>query len=693
MGVRLALLAAAVLASYARAEDAYVEGEVLVTFKPEVQEPRARAALKDRTLGLTSYFDRISKRRQRVSGLVRNTGRTTAQLLADLKADPAVESVEPNYLRRFSALIPSDPGFSKLWGLRNTGQRVNSVTGVSGIDVRFTDAWALARPSAGEVVVGVVDSGVDISHPDLAGNIWTNPLEIEGNDIDDDANGFVDDIHGYDFAGHSASLSDSGEHGTHVAGTIAAVGENGLGVIGVQFRSKLLPLKVSNDGDSMATSAVLAAFDYAIALKERGVNLVALNASFGGSSFSNTEKAAIEALGSAGIILCAAAGNDGTNNEGTPVYPASYAASNIIVVAALDQSGELAGYSNFGATTVDLAAPGSNIYSTLPLERASPSTAFKVGSLSYSAVALEYSGQTSLAGTTAPIVPCGLGRPEDFPGSTAGGIALIGRGTLNFSDKVRNAMNAGAVAVVIYDNTTSSMSGSTWTLGDAGSWIPAVGITRMSGQTLLASALPSIATVIYHLDPGTAFQYLDWTSMAAPHVTGAVAFAAWNFPAETMANRISRVLGNVTTLPSLSGKVLTGGTLNLLKIVDTDTDSLPDWWEQDFFGDLAQPANGDPDHDGLTNAQEFLAAGRPTVPEYPLPALAARIRGGTRDFAISFGTVAGRVYQVESSHSLEASSWQALGLPMPGTGGTVEVTDPAAVESYAQRFYRLRVVE
>ena len=456
MVVRLALLGAATMvASYARAEDAYVEGEVLVTFKPEVQEPRARAALKDRTLGLTNYFDRISKRRQRVSGLVRNTGRTTAQLLADLKADPTVESVEPNYLRRFSALIPSDPGFSKLWGLRNTGQRVNSVTGVSGMDVRFGDAWALARPSAAEVVVGVVDSGVDISHPDLAGNIWTNPLEIEGNAIDDDANGFVDDIHGYDFARDSASLSDSGEHGTHVAGTIAAVGENGLGMIGVQFRSKLLPLKVSNDGDSMATSAILDAFDYAIALKERGVNVVALNASFGGSSFSNAEKAAIDALGSAGIILCAAAGNDGISNEATPVYPANYAAPNIIVIAALDQSGELAGYSNFGATTVDLAAPGSNIYSTLPLERASHSTAFKVGSLSYSAVALEYSGQTSLAGTTAPIVPCGLGRPEDFPASTAGSIALIGRGTLNFSDKVRNAMNAGAVAVVIYDNTTS----------------------------------------------------------------------------------------------------------------------------------------------------------------------------------------------------------------------------------------------
>jgi subtilisin family serine protease len=333
-----ALAALSLAASNSLAADAYVEGEVLVIFKSGVGQAQATATLKGRSLGMTQRFNRLSQRRQRISAMVREKKRSTAQLIAELKADPTVESVEPNYLRHVSAVNTGDPEFAKLWGLQNTGQTVNSTAGTSGVDTKFIQAWAMARPSTTEVVVAVIDTGMDITHPDLAPNVWTNPGEIAGNSVDDDNNGRVDDVHGYDFASGTAAMTDSGEHGTHVAGTIAATGQNGTGIIGLQYKAKVLPLKVSTDGESLSTSAVLSAMDYVIDLKERGVNVVAVNASYGGSSSSTSERTAIEALRDAGIVLCAAAGNEAANNDTTASYPANYTPSYIISVAATTQS-------------------------------------------------------------------------------------------------------------------------------------------------------------------------------------------------------------------------------------------------------------------------------------------------------------------------------------------------------------------
>ncbi|HEY1120526.1 MAG TPA: S8 family serine peptidase, partial [Haloferula sp.] len=453
----------AIATGLATAEDAYVEGEVLVTFKPTVDAPGADTALARRSLGVAQRFDRLSRHRGRISTLVREKNRGTAKLIAELKADPSVETVEPNYIRHVSAAASSDPDFSKLWGLHNTGQTVNGVTGTAGADVRFLEAWPLARQNGPEVVVAVADTGLDPTHPDLAGSLWTNPGEIAGNGIDDDGNGRIDDVHGFDFTGNTGAMSDSGEHGTHVAGTIAANGGNGLGVTGLQFHAKLLPLKVSSDGDSITSSAVLAAFDYAVDLKERGVNIVAINASFGGGSSSTTEQTSIEALRDAGIVLCAAAGNSAANNDTTASYPANYAVSNIISVAALTPANQLASYSNYGATSVDLAAPGSDIYSTMPLSFVTQSNSLKIGSTTYSAAAIEYSGINS-SSITGSLYNCGIGQTGQFPAAVAGNIALIQRGTLTFAQKVTNAMSAGAVAAVIYDNTSSSITTNPWTL-------------------------------------------------------------------------------------------------------------------------------------------------------------------------------------------------------------------------------------
>ena len=195
---------------------------------------------------------------------------------------------------------------------------------------------------------------------------------------------------------------------------------------------------------------------------------------------------AIAALRDNGIILCAAAGNETVNNDVTPSYPANYNVSNIISVASINQTNGLSSFSNYGATTVDLAAPGSNIYSTLPQHLATTQSSVMAGAANYSSKQLVYSGTTGLSGISGSIHACGLGNPGDFPPAVSGNIALIQRGTITFADKITNAKNAGAVAAIVYDNLTDPITTGSWTLGGVGSWIPAVRVTKANGESILA---------------------------------------------------------------------------------------------------------------------------------------------------------------------------------------------------------------
>ena len=545
---------------------------MIVTFRPQATLADSQLSLKTKALGFAQHFTALSSARNRNTGLVKHPTKTTKELIDLLKADPMVESAEPDYIRWFKS-VPNDTRFSDMWGLQNTGQTVNSVAGTAGDDVKFVPAWDLARVSSTQVVVGVIDSGVSYLHPDLIGNMWTNPGENPNNSTDDDHNGYVNDYYGYDFLGGNSNPYDSGFHGTHVAGTIAAAGNNALGVIGVANRAKIMALKVSLDGESISSSATIAALQYATMMKGKGVNIVALNASYGGGGYSGTESAAIQAAGNAGIVFCAAAGNDTSNNDVNPTYPANYRLSNMIVVAASDQKDALATFSNYGASTVDIAAPGTNIVST------KGSVSITVGSTTYHSDPFVYTGFT--AGMTKPVIDCNYGAATDFPASVKGNIALIQRGPIGanaifFSDKVNNAKKAGAVAVIIYNHSPGVISG---TLQAAGDWLPALAILQDDGLAIKA-ALPASATLTVTGE----YQYLDGTSMATPHVTAAVAFAAMNFPKDTVANRINRILQNADPVAALQGKVATGGRLNLKRIVDANANGTPDWLETPLTG-------------------------------------------------------------------------------------------------------------
>ena len=286
-------------------------------------------------------------------------GVTSRSAIADLERSGTVLYAEPDYTR-IASVTPNDRHYGLLWGLHNTGQSVDSVSGVTDADVDGPEAWDLTTGSAG-VTVGVIDSGVDYAHPDLSPNIWRNPGESgegrDSNGIDDDLNGLVDDWRGWDWVQGDNDPADENGHGTHVAGTIGARGNDGVGVAGLAWQSGLLPLRVLDAEGSGRVSDLISAYAYADRQQIRVVN-----ASLGGDGFSQAEHDAIRAAPS--TLFVVAAGNDGADNDSSGSYPCNYELANIVCVAASNQSDALAGFSNYGATKVDLAAPGVNIAST-----------------------------------------------------------------------------------------------------------------------------------------------------------------------------------------------------------------------------------------------------------------------------------------------------------------------------------------
>lgn len=288
------------------------------------------------------------------------TADMAADALAKLSNHPYLEYAEFNYAVNV-LVVPNDPRFTDLWGLNNTGQ----LGGTNDADIDAVEAWDITTGSS-EVVVGVIDTGIDYNHPDLAANMWTNPSEIPGNGIDDDNNGYIDDMHGINSIEGSGNPMDDHYHGTHCAGTIGAKGNDNYGVAGVCWNVKLVGMKFLDSAGSGYSVDAIECIDYAVGLVNNGVNLRVLSNSWGGGGFEQSLKDAIAAANSAGILFVAAAGNDGTNNDSVAQYPCNYDVGNVLSIAATDQDDALAAFSNYGLLSVDLGAPGVNIWSTIP---------------------------------------------------------------------------------------------------------------------------------------------------------------------------------------------------------------------------------------------------------------------------------------------------------------------------------------
>lgn len=363
----------------------YREGEILVKFRDKISESEVEKKIisKKASVKWKSHFTKVNRIK-----LPKDI--TVEKALEIYKNDPDVEYAEPNYIVKKAEVIPDDPFLIQQWFHKNTGQYIGGdftrKTGTPDADIDTTDAWDITKGS-NDIIIAVIDTGVDYNHPDLKDNIYKNPGEICNDGIDNDGNGFVDDCMGWNFSPYYSKRrvdndpydDDCDGHGTHVAGIIGAIGNNGIGVSGINWNVKILPIKAltgvdksCDDSGTTDIANILSAMEYALLMGARVINAsytYPLSCSKVAPSLS--EKDMITKLREAGILFIAAAGNYGCNNDIYPFYPASHKIENIISVSATDSDDNHAVFnsmfsSNYGINSVHISAPGKDIYSTIP---------------------------------------------------------------------------------------------------------------------------------------------------------------------------------------------------------------------------------------------------------------------------------------------------------------------------------------
>jgi subtilisin family serine protease len=507
--------------------------------------------------------------------------------------------------------------------LHNTGQNVNGKNGTADADIDALEAWDVTTGSS-DVVVAVIDSGVDINHPDLAANIWTNTAEIANNLIDDDGNGYVDDVNGWDFHNNDNAPHDPHGHGTHVAGTIAAVGDNATGVTGVSWSAKIMPLRFLDAFGVGDTANALDAIDYASAM---GADVI--NNSWGGGGFSQALKDAIEASGA--VVVCAA-GNSGFNTDLTPHYPSSYNSANIISVAASDQDDQLAGFSNFGAVSVDVAAPGTNIYSSAPGRQTIWQDDFEDNDIGNWTTG----GTNNTWASTNEEAYLSTYSLTDSPGANyvfntdawarTPKIDLTGRNATKLEFKLYGSseIDFDFLFVEVSTNATSwtsinfEIAGFGFFNGVSGTapfWLTGTAdLGAYDGQDTVYVRFRLVSDNEINADgwyvddvavtaaassySGTEYQYLQGTSMATPHVAGLAALLKARNPALTHLEIKIAIEDNVDTIAALSGKVATGGRINAGKSV-ADPPSIVEFPIINFASDTIDVTY---DEQGMQNA-------------------------------------------------------------------------------------------
>lgn len=591
------------------------DGRVIVRYAPgttgdERVEARAAAEV---------TFDQASLL-PRTQLLDPEPGQSVGAAIAELESDPNVLYAEPDRLVELDA-TPDDPLLPMQWGLLNAGQSVNGTAGIPGADIDARAGWDIGRTSA-NTVTAVIDSGITLDHPDLVNQIWTNPGETAGNGVDDDNNGFVDDVHGWDFVSGDADPTDGNRHGSHVAGIIGATGNNDFALTGVSWDASLMPVRVCGSVGGCPLSATINGIVYAARMGAKVANL-----SLGGPFFSQAQRDAV-AFGN-GTLFVTSAGNSANdlpavpnqgNNDLIPQYPCmadqapgNPPLANVICVASTDQDDLRSDFSNWGATSVDLAAPGSNIISTVPafihplvdgFESVTPvrwdhgSTASPGGWERGTGTVLARSGSYGVAdsssgnylpGSNAAMTMTGTG--IDLSGREA--CALVYFANVNTE---RPSPNNFTGADVVYVEASGN-AGGPWTVigrmaGNSGGYRSSASLG--SDASLDAFAGDSSVYLRYRLQadtdlnlgqgvsiddvtvrcanstPGSGnFNYLDGTSMSAPQVSGIASIVRelnpGLFPAEVKA----KILAGVDVLPAFSGasptRLTTGGRANLQK--------------------------------------------------------------------------------------------------------------------------------
>jgi len=359
--VTLALLPSLAMSAQAAQTEKYDSDSVIVLFKDGTTKSQKLRAWQSvgASISDSNRDGKDDKFRTLHRGLLAHAtlGKVSVEAaIKELSKNPNVKYAEPNFIYTTSS-VPNDARYDELWAHNNSS--------TPGADMSSEAAWDISTGDS-DVIVGVIDTGVDYSHEDLADNMWVNPGEIAGDGIDNDGNGYIDDVHGINAIDGSGDPMDDGDHGSHVSGTIGAKGNNGLGVTGVNWDVSIIGCKFLSGAGSGSTADAIECIDYMVALKNNGVNVIALNNSWGGGGFSQALEDSISAAGDANILFLAAAGNDAADNDVGAHYPSNYDLDNVLSVASTDSTDSLSSFSSYGLTSVDMAAPGSSILSTIP---------------------------------------------------------------------------------------------------------------------------------------------------------------------------------------------------------------------------------------------------------------------------------------------------------------------------------------